>query len=238
MYYCVSRYYCPFLGRWLTADSDQYIDSSLVCGLNLFAYCGNDPVNSLDPEGNFAIVSFIIMGLFLGAMLGFADAAYMDYKEDNIPFNGSALDYIGKVLGGALIGGALSAFPWAGAGLVAGITGLFSTGIGMGLQNAWEGKDYTLGQISIASLANGLMSAVAAGLFEAIPIKGINRGRGSWKAIGNMIKRKFFNGTIWRVSFKTFCKGLGYNMMSSLIGTALSGITDSTFDEFYIFHLF
>ncbi|MBS0625363.1 MAG: hypothetical protein JSS32_04865 [Verrucomicrobia bacterium] len=44
------RYYDPTLGRWLTPDPAGFID-----GTNLYAYLLNDPLNSLDPNGNFAI---------------------------------------------------------------------------------------------------------------------------------------------------------------------------------------
>ena len=45
-YYCLCRYYGPRLGRWLSRDP---IGES--GGFNLYAYCGNDPVNRHDPLG-------------------------------------------------------------------------------------------------------------------------------------------------------------------------------------------
>ncbi len=44
LYYCNSRYYNPEWGRWLDADDVSYLDPSSVNGLNLYAYCGNNPV--------------------------------------------------------------------------------------------------------------------------------------------------------------------------------------------------
>ena len=58
LYYCNSRYYNPEIGRWLNADDVSYLDPSSVNGLNLYSYCGNNPVMYVDPEGNF-------LGLFL-----------------------------------------------------------------------------------------------------------------------------------------------------------------------------
>jgi RHS repeat-associated protein len=46
LYYCEARYYASWLGRWLSPDPGGTID-----GLNLFAYCRNDPVNYHDPSG-------------------------------------------------------------------------------------------------------------------------------------------------------------------------------------------
>ncbi|KAL7898927.1 hypothetical protein HDV63DRAFT_411354 [Trichoderma sp. SZMC 28014] len=53
-YYCNARYYAPWLGRWISTDPIGTKD-----GLNLFCYCGNDPVNYTDPTGT---VGFGILG--------------------------------------------------------------------------------------------------------------------------------------------------------------------------------
>ena len=47
-YYLNSRYYDPATGRFINADS-QLNDGLL--GFNLFAYCENNPVNRVDPNG-------------------------------------------------------------------------------------------------------------------------------------------------------------------------------------------
>ncbi len=51
MYYLQSRYYDPELGRFISADSIEYLDPETLGGLNLYAYCGNNPVMAVDPEG-------------------------------------------------------------------------------------------------------------------------------------------------------------------------------------------
>jgi len=37
------------VGRWINADNQMSTDN--ITGLNLFAYCGNNPVNRIDPTG-------------------------------------------------------------------------------------------------------------------------------------------------------------------------------------------
>ena len=52
LYYLTSRYYDPEVGRFITPDSINCLDSKSITGLNLYAYCVNDPVNRLDPSGH------------------------------------------------------------------------------------------------------------------------------------------------------------------------------------------
>ena len=52
LYYLQTRYYDPELGRFISADSIEYLDPETLGGLNLYAYCGNNPVMGIDPEGN------------------------------------------------------------------------------------------------------------------------------------------------------------------------------------------
>ena len=40
-----------------------------ITGLNLYAYCGNDPVNMADPDGHF-FVSALIIGALVGGIIG------------------------------------------------------------------------------------------------------------------------------------------------------------------------
>ena len=56
-YYCGSRFYMPELGRFLNADA--YTDTGTgVVGTNMFAYCNNNPVMFVDPEGKDATTVF------------------------------------------------------------------------------------------------------------------------------------------------------------------------------------
>ena len=50
LYYLNSRYYDPETGRFLNADGQLSTGSDLT-GMNLFAYCGNNPVNRTDSSG-------------------------------------------------------------------------------------------------------------------------------------------------------------------------------------------
>ncbi len=51
-YYLQSRYYDPETGRFLNADGFVSTGQEIL-GHNMFAYCGNNPVNRFDPNGIF-----------------------------------------------------------------------------------------------------------------------------------------------------------------------------------------
>ena len=44
LYYLKTRYYDPEVGRFMTIDGIEYLDPETINGLNLYAYCGNNPV--------------------------------------------------------------------------------------------------------------------------------------------------------------------------------------------------
>ena len=55
LYYLMSRYYDPATGRFINADSLEYLDPKTIGGLNLYAYCLNNPVMGVDPLGTIII---------------------------------------------------------------------------------------------------------------------------------------------------------------------------------------
>ena len=52
LYYLNARYYNPEWRRFISPDEPSYLDPTTVNGLNLYVYCGNDPVNYADPSGH------------------------------------------------------------------------------------------------------------------------------------------------------------------------------------------
>ena len=69
LYYLQSRYYDPEIGRFITIDDISYLDPDAINGLNLYAYCGNNPVIMVDTSGNFAI-STILIGCLIAFGVG------------------------------------------------------------------------------------------------------------------------------------------------------------------------
>ena len=52
LYFLKTRYYDPEVGRFISPDSIEYLDPETINGLNLYAYCNNNPVSNVDPNGN------------------------------------------------------------------------------------------------------------------------------------------------------------------------------------------
>ena len=106
LYYLQSRYYDPEIGRFISPDSIEYINPSEIFGLNLYAYCNNNPIMNVDPTGCFAISTFLI-SMGIGALVGWALSEI---------FGSQVAGGVGSVVGGGAAistGIGLMAFgPW------------------------------------------------------------------------------------------------------------------------------
>ncbi|HIS36517.1 TPA: RHS repeat-associated core domain-containing protein [Candidatus Scatousia excrementigallinarum] len=139
LYYLNSRYYDPSIGRFINADDISYIQPTDINGLNLFAYCGNNPVMYIDPSGNIpwwgklliglgvvligAALTAVTAGTGAGVMAAFGSALLTSAKAVAISTTISA--GIGAAIGGlttgtwdgalnGLIDGAVDGFMWGG----------------------------------------------------------------------------------------------------------------------------
>ena len=181
LYYLKSRYYDPVTGRFITIDDISYIDPETINGLNLYAYCGNNPVMRVDENGNawwhwllgavavVALVAVVVAsaivtgGASLVAMgVGFAIGATASVVSQGVTnvINGNGFfDNIN--IGTVLIGG-LAGAAFAGAAFVPGLGGLAGAfGIGLAANVATSSiEQKSIGKI----LINGLVGGLAAGL--------------------------------------------------------------------------
>ena len=119
LYFLKTRYYDPQIGRFISMDDVAYIDPETIGGTNLFAYCNNNPVMNVDPNGTF------LFGLVVGMFLGFTGSMVQDIVDDGELFNGSVK--LHQYLGNIFISGGVGAIIALGSTAI--IAGLKSTGI-------------------------------------------------------------------------------------------------------------
>ena len=113
LYYLKSRYYDPETGRFITIDDISYIDPETINGLNLYAYCGNNPVMNVDPNGTF------FWALLIGALI--AGVISGTFNAINAVRNGGGfLDGLGAFVGGFITGAVIGAAAILGGGLAVG----------------------------------------------------------------------------------------------------------------------
>ena len=196
-------------------------------------YCRDNHIMYVDPSGNFAILSFLV-GLGINALVGAIVGAFSYTLSEALSYvitgewSWSWAQFAGNVVGGAL-GGSLSfIFPSVSPILIGGLTGFSSTSFSMILQNQFEETNYSVGQIILTSLFNGMIAAGATGISNIIKISGINLGRNSYSAISKQIFTKFYNDTIIKITYNTFSKILTYNLIGNIIGALVSGIMNTS----------
>ena len=161
LYYLTSRYYDPEVGRFITPDSINCLDPKSITGLNLYAYCVNDPVNYIDKFGNFPILSMII-----GATIGFLTSYIpdviskmqdgFDWSDFNT-FEDNWSKYLGAALGGALGG--------LGSGL---ITTIASSGVGNVIEATLAGNISNFGDIMIQFTLGGALGGLGYGISKGV----------------------------------------------------------------------
>ncbi len=156
LYYLQTRYYDPQIGRFLNADSVDYIAPDIIGGLNLYAYCNNNPVMYSDPDGHFFLLALII-GAIVGAVVGGTVAGVSAANN-----GAEGWELVGAVATGALVGGAIGAAVGAGVGLAATgaavLSGAGSAAVTAGLSIVGGGVLVGAGALTAGALANVLFS--------------------------------------------------------------------------------
>ena len=137
LYYLQTRYYDPEIGRFISQDSIEYVAPETINGLNLYAYCGNNPVMNVDPTGNawwhwlagaLAIVGTILVaGAITALTMGVGTTILVGTLAGAVIHGAAVGALVGAGIGiaaGGIIGGAVSG--WTAEGILVGM------GIGFG----------------------------------------------------------------------------------------------------------
>ena len=169
MYHLQTRWYDPTMCRFISPDSYEYLDPTNIGGLNLYAYCLNNPIMYTDPSGHFAISTLLIgmaigfgAGAALGAGFAIAEQAYNggDWNWDLSSWNWGQIAL--SALGGG-IAGAISSISL-GSGFVGYLITFLTGGVGSVLGGIISG--------SVTDIQSGLI-AFGIGAFANVAAKGI-----------------------------------------------------------------
>ena len=157
LYYLNSRYYCPEWRRFISPDSIDYIDPESVNGLNLYAYCNNDPVNYVDPSGHFGFWAAALIGVAMLGVAGFAATMHADIADDGELFNGSvgADAYLWNTLVAGAMGGLAGGLIYT---FLPAIVGFLGSSFTFGSYALASGEAVAI-TISGAQIAGGVIAA-------------------------------------------------------------------------------
>ncbi len=170
LYYLNTRYYDPEVGRFISQDDVSYLDPEHINGLNLFAYCGNNPVMNVDPSGRSltAFIVLLIVGVVIGTVSGsvfggLSEVATSGNFMDGF-WGGLANGFISTV--GLALGIAASIFltPAAGiaiAGFFGAVGGLVGGMITEGIKNDWDANRFDWGGIMLSAVTGAVSNVLS-----------------------------------------------------------------------------
>ncbi len=234
-YYLNARYYDPHVGRFISPDEISYLDPTAINGLNLYAYCGNDPVNKSDPSGHLPqwamwlvggvlLVGSIALTIATGGAAAGTIWATVHTIATGAMIGGITSAAIGTIAGGISYENGVASWDWNGAaeGFMWGsITGVISGAAGSALSNvgsclAAYGK---LGKLGYAGIQGLINSGIAGGLTAS---QGLITGGFSWDSVGLSAMFGFAGGAIgitkWGEGIRNIIVGAGLGLGESSIG--------------------
>lgn len=152
-YFLKTRYYDPEIGRFMTIDEISYLDPENINGLNLYAYCRNNPMMYCDPSGNITLMTAAIIAAIIGAAVGavagatFAGATYLMFSSD-VTWRGLFGEMADGAITGWCTGGLAGYYSIVGAGLATvfwafTITGLVSGFVGSFAKHVIKKEKFT-----------------------------------------------------------------------------------------------
>ena len=232
-YYLQTRYYDPTICRFINADNYELVaELASSMQLNMYAYCGNNPVMYTDETGTFfltALFTSIITGMLVGGGVA-GGIAYLSGARGN--------ELIASIVGGAIMGGAMGAVLTIGgaAGLTyAGMSvsgyALSSTtavacslGIGAGAgmlkysAETWiRGDEWNWKQFGLA----GISGMIQGGATFFVGYLG-----GQYGAFDQMYLRQFYGGKLIKnYGAYAYSKGVMANLASNVGRNFITGVS-------------
>ena len=206
LYFLKTRYYDPEIVRFITIDDISYLDPESINGLNLYAYCGDNPIKYSDSNGTFALTTAIIIGLIAGAVIGGTVGGVYAYNQASASgatgwdlFGHTVLGVFGGAVIGAGIGAVLGAASWGIASAITAGISVLSSGFSA-LSGGMFASSLATGGVVVSKGAiagTATLGLIALILMAKIPMQGgepnstITQGgsTGTYDSNGNLISR-------------------------------------------------
>lgn len=226
-YYLNARYYSPTMGRFISPDELSILDEtkSQINGLNLYMYCGDNPIKYKDETGNGLIMALII-GAIVGAVTNMVAKFAGEVIQNTIAYGLDFSQWSFSSLGNYLLAGATGAIS----GMVsvvapAGIIGQviqFGTNAGLSLASNIIQNGLPQNPADwFAAIGSSLFdSATSLSLNKLIKINGLTVGKNSFRAIFNAGITKVWKHNM-NMSLKTIFKGIASKLPTSIIGSLI-----------------
>ena len=203
-------------------DSAEYLSPDKVGGVDLYAYCLNNPIMYSDPTGNMPfLLTVFLLSLAAGAISGAVNVSIAAAQGQ------SGRECVGAFFGGFISGAVLGAAAMLGGGLAVGAyTATLASSLGTAafltagtfvggmtsyaVENWIAGKPLTFGK---AALQGGL--TVVQGAFSFLIGYGLG-GAGLWESLKpgkglfkNIITKGLFKGMSSYISTNAYSIGMG-----------------------------
>ena len=161
-YYLQSRYYDPAMRRFINADDVSLLGANAdFASLNLYAYCGNNPVLRVDNGGEWW---HIAVGALVGATISFVSSVASDISsKKEIDWAGAGISALFGAASGALSATGLGpAVQILGGAVLSGAENIISQGREDGFDNIDYAETVTQSVIGgITSIGNGISKGTA-----------------------------------------------------------------------------
>ena len=184
-YYLQTRYYDPEIGRFINADDYELVGTlaSVPGQLNMYAYCGNNPVMGYDPYGTWDWESIAKIALGVLIVTGLAVASIVTAGTASVVLAGATIGagagFVGGGVSGLVSGGGLAGFADGAlfgtvTGAISGAVAASGLGVGwqMGINAGLNAGNYVVTQaISGGKITLGGL-AISAGLGATLGLSG------------------------------------------------------------------
>ena len=198
-------------------------------GVNLYAYCLNNPVNEVDENGYF--LSWLLGLLIAGIVVAIANTS-VQLVSDIVKYvstgkwNSGWEDYLGAFIGG--FAGGVTFYLTGNLGLAFGTMGAIETLSTNMFTNLTGKTNYSLLEIASKTLASFVFNTII-GAFGGKAIQGLTIGRNSFMAVFKSGLTKLSKEIASKMSIKVILKGIvafiaikNFGLVAGIFSSSLS----------------